>query len=132
MDSIERSIIVDTSATEAFSTWLRFENWPHFLKAIRTVRRLDDSKFQLFTERGGKEYESVVELSLVIPPTRIAWRTVSGVDKSGVVCFEALPDGRSKVSFKMKYFREAGWNHPHILAQRLESHLACFKKFVEN
>jgi uncharacterized membrane protein len=131
MDSIERAIVVEVPAAKAFNAWVRFEEWPLFLKAIRRVQQIDERKFRLWTERAGKKYESVVEISLLIPSRRIAWRTLSGVEKSGVVCFDPLSDGKTKLSFKMKYGAGAGWDQPDVLADRLEFHLASFKKFIE-
>ena len=34
-------------------------------------------------------------------------------------------------TLKMKYHADAGCHHPDALAERLESHLACFKEFIE-
>jgi uncharacterized membrane protein len=131
MESIERSTTVAAPIAEAFEPWLNVERWPMFLKAIREVRRIDEKQFRMSLERGGQEYESVAEITLVIPERRIAWRSVSGAASAGVVSFESLPDGSTQVNLKMQYQADSGWHHPDALAERLEFHLACFKEFIE-
>jgi uncharacterized membrane protein len=131
MESIERSVIVTAPIAQAFEPWSNVEAWPIFLKAIREVRRIDDRQFKMRIERGGQEFESVAEISLVIPERRVAWRNVSESAGSGLVCFEALPDGTTQVNLKMQYDADSGWYHPDALAERLEYHLACFKEFIE-
>ena len=132
MESIERSINVAAPIAQAFEPWLNVEAWPMFLKAIREVRRIDEKQFRMSVERGGQEYESVAEITLVIPERRIAWRSVSGAASAGVVCFQALADNMTEVNLKMQYHADAGWHHPDALAERLEYHLTCFKEFIES
>src|SRR3954467_3883686 len=67
MESIERSINVAAPIAQAFEPWSNVEAWPMFLKAIREVRRIDEKQFQMSVERGGQHYESVAEITLVIP-----------------------------------------------------------------
>jgi len=131
MDAIERSTTVAAGISKAFEPWLNVEEWPRFLRAVHEVRRVDEKTFRLCMERGGQTMETVTEISLVIPERRIAWRSVSGAENSGVVAFESLPGDKTQVTLKMKYSPDAGWQHPDALAERLEFHLACFKEFIE-
>ena len=131
MESIERSTIVAVPIAQAFEPWTNVENWPLFLKAMREVRRINETQFRIRLERGGQEYESIAEISLMIPERRMAWRSVGGVETSGVASFESLPGGSTQVNLKMKYCPDAGWHQPRALAERLEFHLACFKEFIE-
>lgn len=65
------------------------------------------------------------------PQRRVAWRTTSGGESSGVVSFEPEADGRTEIRFKMLYDAHGGWSDPAALSERLESNLENFKKLVE-
>lgn len=132
MQSVEKTIEVDASIGSVYELWSDFANFPKFMKPMREARRLDDRHFYFRSERGGKEYETVAEMSLQIPGKRVAWRTVSGVQNSGVVSFEPHAEGkRTLIKLKMLYEPDAGWQHPEVLSERLQSHLENFKCLIE-
>ena len=131
MQYVEKSTIVDAPIAASYRLWTRVEEWPTFLKAIREVRRIDEKCFLLKSKRGGTEYESIAEITLVIPERRMAWRTISGVQNSGVIVFDNEPGGKTRVTFQMQYEVGAGWQSPKAMSDRLEYHLACFKEYIE-
>jgi len=131
MESVEKSIVVNVPSATAYEQWARVEDFPRFLKSVREVRRIDENHFDWRVERSGQEYESVFQIMLRIPDHRIAWRTLSGAESSGVVCSEMECGGKSRVTLKMKYVPDAGWHDPSVLSERLESHLRHFKEFIE-
>jgi len=98
---------------------------------MQEVRRIDEKHYYFRSERDGKEYEIIVEMSLQIPERRVAWRTASGEESSGVVSFESEPDGSTKIRLEMIYDSKAGWRDPVTLSERLQSHLENFKKLME-
>lgn len=102
------------------------------MTAIREIKWLEGDRFYWRIERAGREYKSVIEVTLRIPEQRIAWRTISGVENAGVVSFEATSDKTTRVSFEMKYATDAGWDDPGELLQRVESRLEAFKNLVES
>ena len=130
MQYAEKSTVVDASVAASFRLWKRVEEWPTFLKAIRAVRRIDEKCFSLKSQRGGTEYESIAEISLVIPERRMAWRTISGVENSGVIVFEHEPSGKTRVTFQMQYETGAGRQSPKAMSDRLAFRLACFKEYI--
>ncbi len=101
------------------------------MKSLREVRRLGGNRYWFMVERDGTEHEIVVEMSLQIPQRRVAWRTASGEESSGVVSFEPEPGGGTKISLEMLYEPSAGWHEPAALSERLESHLENFKRLIE-
>jgi uncharacterized membrane protein len=131
MDHMEKSITVDAPIAQVYEHWARVEKWPRFLKAIHEVQQLDEKRFRLKSERSGTLHDSVAEISLLIPKRRIAWRTVAGAENSGVVSLEQEPEGKTRVSLKMLYKADAGWQDPEALGKRLEHHLVCFKDYIE-
>jgi len=131
MQSVQTSIVVNAPVGSAYELWTNFENFPKFMKALREVRRIDDRHYYLRSERGGKEYETIAEISVKIPERRVAWRSKAGAESSGVVSFESEPDGSTKIRFEMIYDPNAGWQDPLALSERLQSNLVNFKTLME-
>jgi uncharacterized membrane protein len=131
MDDVEQSIIVNAPASKAYELWTQVENYPKFMKVLREVRRIDEKTFYWKVERNGKEYEATAEVTLQIPGRRIAWRNTSGAENSGVVCFQPEGENQTRISLKMKYVPDAGWQSPAVLSERLQTHLSNFKSLIE-
>jgi uncharacterized membrane protein len=130
--SVGASIIVEAPVQRVYEQWTKIEEFPKFMNAVREVRRIEGNRFFWRVERGGREYESILEVVLRIPERRIAWRTVAGAESSGVVGFDPLPDNRTVVSFKMKYSPDAGWSNSAALLARIRKRLENFKVFIES
>jgi len=131
MEDVEKSITVNAPVARAYELWTHIEEFPKFIKVLREVRKIDEKTFYWKVDRDGQEYEAVAEVTLQIPERRMAWRTISGVENSGVVCFEPAGENKTKVSFKMKYVSDAGWRNPEVLSERLATHLKNFKSLIE-
>lgn len=130
--SVGASILVDAPVHRVYEHWTRVEEFPQFMNAVREVRRIEGNRFYWRVERGGREYESVLEIVLQIPERRIAWRTISGAESAGVVGFDPLPGQKTLVSFKMKYSPDAGWSNSAALLARVRKRLERFKLFIES
>jgi uncharacterized membrane protein len=130
--SVGATIPVNAPVHRVYEQWTRIEEFPKFMNAVREVRRIEGNRFLWRVERGGREYESTVEVMLRIPERRVAWRTVSGVESSGVVGFDPLPGNKTLVSFKMKYSPNAGWSNSAALLTRVRKRLVNFKQFIES
>ena len=131
-ESVEASIIVEAPVAKIYDQWIKVEDFPRFMKAVRELRRVEQDRFYWRVERAGKEYESVLQIILRIPQRRIAWRTISGVESSGVVALDPMPGNKTLVSFKMKYAPDAGWDSPSALRQRVITRLRNFKSYIES
>ncbi|MDR3406753.1 MAG: SRPBCC family protein [Chthoniobacter sp.] len=126
------SVEVNLPVADIFRRWGGIENFPHFMTAVREIRWLEGDRFYWRVERAGREYESVIEVTLRIPERRIAWRTISGTESAGVVSFEATSDKTARVSFEMRYATDAGWNDPSELLRRIKIRLEEFRNLVES
>jgi uncharacterized membrane protein len=98
-DSVGASIIVDAPAADVYSHWIHVEEFPKFMGPVREIRRLEGDRFYWRVERSGREFESVSQIVLLIPNRRMAWRTVSGAESSGVVGFDPMAERKTLVSF---------------------------------
>jgi len=129
---VEASILVEAPVARIYEQWSKVEEFPRFMNAVRELRRVEEDRFYWRVERGGKEYESVLQIILRIPERRIAWRTISGAESSGVVALDPMPGNKTLVSFKMKYAPDAGWDDPSELRQRVVTRLKHFKTYIES
>jgi len=123
---------VDAPVRRVYEQWTKIEEFPKFMNAIREVRRIEGNRFFWRVERGGREYESVVEVVLLIPERRIAWRSIAGAESSGVVGFDPLPGNQTLVTFKMRFTPDAGWANSTALLFRIKKRLESFKAFIES
>jgi len=131
MESIKRSIEVNASVDEVYGYWSRVEEFPLFMKSLQEVRQVGERRFYWRVERDGLPYESVEEISLMIPNHRIAWRNVSGYENSGVVSFEPLGPNVTRVTLELAYTPDSGWHEPFALEDRIERTLEAFRDLVE-
>ncbi|EDY20215.1 cyclase/dehydrase [Chthoniobacter flavus Ellin428] len=130
--SVGASIVVSARVEEVYTHWVHVEEFPHFMGAVREIRNMEDNRFYWRVERHGKEYESELQIVLRIPNRRMAWRTISGAESSGVVGFDPLAGDKTRVSFKMKYVPGAGWEDAEELLKRVTARLENFKTYVES
>lgn len=131
MQEVEASIVVDVPVNWAYNEWNHIERFPCFMKSLKEVRAVGDDRYLWRGERNGVEFESVTEVTLQIPERRLAWRSISGMESSGVVCFEKQAEEQTLIHMKMKYTEDAGWQEPATLKKRLEQNLQNFKCLVE-
>jgi uncharacterized membrane protein len=129
--SLARSVLVEAALGAVYARWDRFDEFPNYMEGVRGVSLDDEKRFRLVSEHGGKEFVSVCEIILRIPGKRIAWRTLSGPDSSGVVAFEPTLGGPTKVTLKIRYAPSTGWENADEVGARLERNLHRFKRLVE-
>src|SRR5438067_8747383 len=131
MEAVESSIVVEVPVAAAYEQWARVEDFPKFMEGVIEVRRLGEERFAWTLETKGHRVESVSEVTVRIPNQRIAWRSVSGAENSGVVSFEAIEEKKTKITLSMKYNPLGEWDNAQAVSARLQRHLDSFKKFVE-
>lgn len=128
---VECTVAIEAPIKAVYDRWNRIEEFPSFMEGVREIAWMDEKRFNLVSEAGGKFFTSVCEITLRIPERRIAWRTLSGPDSSGVVCFQNAGGGRTEVTLKMRYDPSTGWEDREQLESRLQRNLRRFKDLVE-
>jgi uncharacterized membrane protein len=130
---IERSVVVNAPLPDSYQQWSRSEDLPKFMEGLVEVRRVDDRHVRWKSQYGDQVVEAEAEILLEIPGRRIAWRTISGPESSGVVRFEMAEGGKTQVTLKMKFDPA---NHPggdvQEFTHRLERNLMKFKELMES
>jgi uncharacterized membrane protein len=136
MDHVEKSIDVEVPASTAYNQWTQFEEFPRFMQGVEEVRQLDDKRLRWRAEIAGKVVEWDAEIFEQIPDRRIAWRSTTGELNSGMVNFEPLGPGRTRVCVKINYRPEGALEKIGsalgVVSQRVQGDLERFKEFIES
>ncbi|HSJ54500.1 MAG TPA: SRPBCC family protein [Anaerolineae bacterium] len=142
-DQITKSIIVDGSVSDVFGLWANFQNFPHFMKYVKSVVPTSERTSRWVVEGPlGKDVEWEAEITKLEPNRRIGWSTKdrkddSNVTTSGQVTFAELGTKQTEVTVMMQYVAPAGavgevvaklFANPE---QRVSEDLNNFKRFAE-
>lgn len=136
-----KTMIVKASVPDVFKLWSTFENFPHFMKNLKSVRKVTD-KVSEWTLSGpvGAPIKWTAEMTRFEENKRIGWNTKDNagvVTTSGQVTFNALPQNETEVTVLMQYqpaAGKAGEAVAQILAnpeKMVEEDLRNFKAFAE-
>jgi uncharacterized membrane protein len=121
-----QSIVVNAPVGEVYRNCLRFEALPRFVTSIKKVEMTNNTRFSYTSIINGQEVKTVVTIMMRVPERRIAWQSVSDNFRIGVICFDPLSRGATKVTVKVRSIVE-----PVLLTGALRSYLTSFKRFVE-
>lgn len=141
-DKVTKSIIVKADVNEVYNAWSNFENFPLFMKNIKSVEKMgiNTSRWEM---KGplGVDIEWDAETTANDPGKRIAWSTKDrdegNLTTSGQVTFTELPNMETRITAEVHYVTRAGL--PGEIAARLlanpekqlEEDLSNFKQYIE-
>jgi uncharacterized membrane protein len=121
-----QSIVVNAAATQLYRHCLQFDELPRFITSITKINKISDTCFSCTSIVKGEEVKSQVEIIMRVPDRRIAWHAVSDQFHVGVVFFDPLPGGATRMTVKVRSIIE-----PVLLTGALGRYLENFKRFVE-
>jgi uncharacterized membrane protein len=121
-----QSIVLNAPVAEVYRRCLRFEDFPRFITSITDTEKISDTRFSCTSIINGESITSEVEIIMRVPDRRIVWHAVSDQFRVGVVSFDPLPSGATRVTVKVRSITE-----PVMLTGALRSYLKNFKRFVE-
>jgi uncharacterized membrane protein len=132
MNTAQGSILIKAPIGAVYRRWLRFEDSPQFLSAVKEVEKLDANHFFMAATCNGKPMEGVLEIILRVPERRLAWRLVTGKYRSehlasGVASFTSKSDRSTRVTLKVTYSLVG-----EDLSDRIQEYLRNFKRLVED
>ncbi|GCD22101.1 SRPBCC family protein [Cellulomonas algicola] len=136
MPTIDQTIEVAVPISTAYDQWTQFEEFPHFMGGVEEVRQVTDTLTHWRTSIGGVEREFDAQIIDQHPDQRVAWRSVDGPAHEGVVTFEAVDAGTTRVHVETRW-------EPDSLVEKagaavgaddlqVKADLKRFKEFVEN
>ncbi len=133
--SIDGSIEIDAPAATAYEFWTRMEEFPRFIEAIESVRRIDERRSVWRVNLGFRYQEWTAEITEIIPDKRRAWRTLEGARNSGMVNFHQISDDRTLMTLHLDYnpkgvIQNLG-DELGVVSRVIQRALEQFKDFVE-
>jgi uncharacterized membrane protein len=139
---IHRSLQVQASDTEVFQLLANFENFPQFMRNIRSVRMNPDGSSRWVAAGPAGSSVKWTSITTWMEPNKVlTWRTLPGsaIEHHGAIHLEPLEDGRrTRVDIRMSYRPPAG-ALGHMVARlfgrdpraELEQDMLRLKTFLE-
>lgn len=137
MPKIQDSIDVGVPVRQAYNQWTQFEEFPKFMEGVQSVRQLDDTHVQWVAEIRGASREWTTEIVEQQPDEKVEWKTIDGeVKNDGVVTFEQVADGQTRVNVEMDVAGESTAENVAgdllgIVKKQVRGDLERFKQLVE-
>jgi uncharacterized membrane protein len=140
-DPIVQTIVVKGDIEGVYKLWANFENFPLFMKDIRSVTKVDDKVSHWVMEGPlGAKVEWDAETTRLDENERIAWNSKdnSTLKTSGQVTFKELAPTQTELTVTLQYVPPAGmlgeavaqlFSNPE---KRLTDDLQRFKEHVES
>jgi uncharacterized membrane protein len=135
---IQRWTDVAVPVNEAYNAWTQWEEWPKFMHRVLEVKpeEDDDSEKLHLSEKiwfWTRQWDG--EITEQRKNDRIAWKTVSGMQHSGVVSFHKLDDKLTRVMVDMDFVPtgvfEKMASGMRFVKRAVQADLARFKAYVE-
>jgi uncharacterized membrane protein len=102
MAKIEHDIDVEAPVDVTYAQWTQFEDFPRFMKNVKEVRQLDDTRLLWTAEVAGHEHTWEAKIIEQQPNRRISWRASEGLQNGGTVTFEPT-NGKTRVHVELEY-----------------------------
>ncbi len=139
---VEASVTINRPAEDLYLYWRNFENLPHFMQHLRSVKA-EGGRFRWTAEAPlGASVEWEAEIVNEKPGELIAWRSLPGsqVDTAGTVHFRRAPNGAgTEVHVEMKYNPPAGkagaavaWLFGADARRQVQESLLAFQQLMES
>jgi uncharacterized membrane protein len=136
METIKKSIEVERPLSLVYNQWTQFEQFPRFMKGVKSVTQLDAQRLHWEAEIGGKTKEWDARITDQVPDHLIAWQSEGGEYTSGAVEFAAIGPDRTRIDLQVIYdpqgFIESAGDALGLVAGKVESDLERFKEFIES
>lgn len=139
---LQKTITVDAPVEAVYAFWTMYDNFPRFMSRVLEVRPSthEGQSHWRVEGPGGVPIDFDAEVRECIPNQTFAWRSIEGslVGHAGMVRFEPMQDGRTRLHIRMSYNPPGGW-FGHGIARAfgvdpkssLDADLARMKTYLE-
>jgi len=135
MPRFEDTIEVDVPVRTAYDQWTQFESFPQFMEGVESVVQQDDRTIRWTAVIAGQRKTWTAQITDQTPDVRVAWKSTDGSENAGAVLFEALGDGRTRITLKLdadpEGIVETVGANLGFLERRVKGDLEQFKQFSE-
>jgi len=132
--TMNAEIEVDAPVSVAYDQWTQFEDFPHFMGAVKSVTQLEDTRTHWVTSIGGVEREFDATITDQVPNEHIAWASDDGTSHVGEVSFTSAGDATLvtlRMTWQPENLIEKAGAALGLDERQAESDLKNFKKFLE-
>jgi len=134
-EAVEHKVDVAVPVEKAFKTWTQFEEFPKFMHRVLDVDQEEDSKIHWREKIWFSTREWDGEITDKRQNDRIAWKSVSGTQHSGVISFHRLDKNLTRVLVTVDFVPsgmiEKMASGMRFVRRAVEADLARFKAYVE-
>ena len=132
---ILETVDIDVPVTTAYNQWTQFEEFPHFMEGVESVRQIDDGTLHWKATIGGVSREWTARITEQTPDKRIAWANLDGATNAGVVTFHHLSPASCRVALQLDYEPEGLVENVGdalgVVSRRAKADLQRFKEYIE-
>jgi len=96
------SIVVHAPVERVYSMWTSFPDYPSFLSHVRSVSYIDRERTRWVVNVVGR-HEWAARNEKWIPGRQIGWRSIDGLENSGLVIFAPRSDGSTAIEVTIEY-----------------------------
>jgi uncharacterized membrane protein len=135
MATVQESINVNVPLSQAYNQWTQFEDFPHFMSGVDSVRQFRDTMVHFKTSIAGVKREYDARITVQQPDQRVTWESLDEPRNAGTVWFEAIGATETKVSVELVWepgsAAEKLGSAVGLDSRQVASDLKRFKKFIE-
>lgn len=135
MATVQKSIDVNVPLSQAYNQWTQFEEFPHFMSGVESVRQIDDTTVHFSTSIGGVKREYDARIALQEPDHLVTWESLEEPRNAGTVRFEPLGADQTKVTVELIWEPDSAAEKigaaVGLDSRQVASDLQRFKKFIE-
>jgi uncharacterized membrane protein len=122
---IQRWTDVAVPVETAYKAWLDFEKFPKFMHRVLSVEKKGDKRLTWSEKIWFSKRQWEGEITERRANDRIAWKTKTGPEHSGVVSFHKLDDNLTRVMVTVDF-------HPTGMIEKMASGLRFVKRAVQS
>jgi ribosome-associated toxin RatA of RatAB toxin-antitoxin module len=133
---VEKRVLVNVPVSTAYNQWTQFEEFPHFMGGVKSVKQLSDDRLEWIAEIAGVRRQWQAKILEQIPDRKVSWAATEGATNAGTVTFEDLGGGQTSVQLTLEYepegLVEKVGDKLNVVEKQVEGDLNRFKAFIED
>lgn len=133
---VEKRILVNVPVSTAYNQWTQFEEFPHFMGGVKSVKQLSDDRLEWVAEIAGVRRQWEARILEQVPDRKVAWAATDGATNAGAVEFEDVGGGQTSLQLTLEYepegIIEKVGDKLNVVDRQAEADLKRFKEFIED
>lgn len=101
------SIVVRAPIQDVYQMWTKFHDYPRYMSHVRSVSYIDNERTRWIVNVVGRHEWAARNVNW-IPNRQIGWRSIDGLENSGLVEFAEKTNGDTEVNVVIEYTPPAG------------------------